>query len=140
MFALLRRGTTNIIEYNDNHSEFPMSDEQIFSYMSKWLIVSLIWGFGGSLNLGDRTKFSEKLKEFTSDIEFPNESDFQMIDYYINMGENQWKTWKSKVPNTDIASEKVSDADVVIPTVDTVRHQEILKSWISEHRPFIVYV
>ena len=138
MFALLRRGTTNIIEYNDNHSEFPMSDEQIFSYMSKWLIVSLIWGFGGSLNLGDRTKFSEKLKEFTSDIEFPNESDFQMIDYYINMGENQWKTWKSKVPNTDIASEKVSDADVVIPTVDTVRHQEILKSWISEHRPFIL--
>ena len=138
MFALLRRGTTNIIEYNDNHSEFPMSDEQIFSYMSKWLIVSLIWGFGGSLNLGDRTRFSEKLKEFTSDIEFPNESDFQMIDYYINMGENQWKTWKSKVPNTDIASEKVSDADVVIPTVDTVRHQEILKSWISEHRPFIL--
>ena len=138
MFALLRRGTTNIIEYNDNHSEFPMSDEQIFSYMSKWLIVSLIWGLGGSLSLGNRTKFSEKLKEFTSDIEFPNDPNFQMIDYYIEMGENRWNPWKAKVPNTDIESEKVSDADVVIPTVDTVRHQEILKSWISEHRPFIL--
>ena len=138
MFALLRRGTTNIIEYNDNHSEFPMSDEQIFTYMSKWLIVSLIWGLGGSLNLGDRTRFSEKLRDFTSDIEFPNDNNFQMIDYYINMGENRWNPWKAKVPNTDIDSEKVSDADVVIPTVDTVRHQEILKSWISEHRPFIL--
>ena len=138
MFALLRRGTTNIIEYNDNHSEFPMTDEQIFTYMSKWLIVSLIWGLGGSLNLGDRTRFSEKLRDFTSDIDFPSDPNFQMIDYYVNMGENRWNPWKAKVPNTDIDSEKVSDADVVIPTVDTVRHQEILKSWISEHRPFIL--
>ena len=138
MFALLRKGTTNIIEYNDNHSEFPMSDEQIFTYMSKWLIISIIWGFGGSLSLGNRTNFSEKLKSFTSDIEFPNDPNFQMIDYYVNMGENKWNPWKAKVPNTDIDSKKVSDADVVIPTVDTVRHQEILCSWISEHRPFIL--
>ena len=138
MFSLLRRGTTNIIEYNDNHSEFPMSDEQIFTYMSKWLIVSMIWGLGGSLSLGNRTKFSEKLREFTSDIEFPNDPNFQMIDYYVDIGENRWNPWKARVPNTDIESEKVSDADVVIPTVDTVRHQEILKSWISEHRPFIL--
>ena len=138
MFALLRRGTTNIIDYNDNHSEFPMSDEQIFTYMSKWLIISMIWGFGGSLSLGNRTDFSEKLKQFTSDIEFPNDDNFQMIDYYVDMGENKWNPWKSKVPNTEIDSKKVSDADVVIPTVDTVRHQEILCSWISEHRPFIL--
>ena len=138
MFALLRRGTTNIIDYNDNHSEFPMSDEQIFTYMSKWLIISMIWGFGGSLNLGNRTNFSEKLRDFTSDIEFPTEPNLQMIDYYIDMGENKWKPWKAKVPNTEIDSKKVSDADVVIPTVDTVRHQEILCSWISEHRPFIL--
>ena len=138
MFALLRRGTTNIIEYNDNHSEFPMSDDQIKGYMSKWLIVSIIWGLGGSLSLGNRTKFSEKLRDFTSDIEFPNDPNYQMIDYYVDIGENRWNPWKAKVPNTDIESEKVSDADVVIPTVDTVRHQEILKSWISEHRPFIL--
>ena len=32
MFALLRKGTSN---YNDYHSEFQMSYEQIFTYMSK---------------------------------------------------------------------------------------------------------
>ena len=73
MFALLKKGTENIIEYNDNHSEFPMSDEQIFTYMSKWLVISIIWGFGGSLSLGNRTNFSEKLKSFMFDIEFPND-------------------------------------------------------------------
>jgi dynein heavy chain 1, cytosolic len=28
------------------------------------------------------------------------------------------------------------DADLVIPTVDTDRHQEVLCSWLNEHRPF----
>ena len=54
MFALLRKGTTNIIDYNEENSEFPMEDEKIYQYMSKWLIISLIWGFGGSLSLGNR--------------------------------------------------------------------------------------
>ena len=138
MFALLRKGTTNIIDYNEENSEFPLDDDKVFAYMSKWLIVCLIWGFGGSLNLENRTKFSEFLKTLTLDIDFPNESNYQMIDYFVNMKEGTFKTWKSKVPNTEIDSNKVSDADVVIPTVDTVRHQEILCSWISEHRPFIL--
>ena len=115
-----------------------MEDEKIYQYMSKWLIICIRWGFGGSLSLGNRTKFSEFLKNLTLDIDFPNESNFQMIDYFVNMRDGKFQTWKSKVPNTDIDSNKVSDADLVIPTVDTVRHQEILCSWISEHRPFIL--
>ena len=59
MFALLRKGTTNILDYNEENSEFPLDDDKVYSYMSKWLIVCLIWGFGGSLSLGNRTKFSE---------------------------------------------------------------------------------
>ena len=138
MFALVRKGTSNIIEYNENHSEFPFSDDQIFTYMSKWLVLSIIWGFGGSLSLGNRTEFSNKLKNLTSEIDFPNEAMFAMIDYEVKIGENVWQPWKMKVPNTEIETSKVSDADVVIPTVDTVRHQEVLCSWISEHRPFIL--
>ena len=32
MFALLRKGTTNIIDYNEENSEFPMEDEKIYQY------------------------------------------------------------------------------------------------------------
>ena len=61
-----------------------------------------------------------------------------MIDYEVKIGENCWSPWKKKVPNLDIDSNKVSDADIVFTTVDTVRHQEVLCSWLSEHRPFIL--
>lgn len=33
---------------------------------------------------------------------------------------------------------KVTDADLIITTVDTLRHQEVLCSWLSEHRPFLL--
>ena len=50
-FALVRRGITNIIEYNSNHSDFPLSDTQIAAYMTKWVVFSAVWGIGGSMNL-----------------------------------------------------------------------------------------
>ena len=138
MFALVRKGISNILEYNENHSEFPMNDDQIYQYMSKWLVVSLIWGFGGSLSLGNRSDFSNKLSTLSNDIDFPSDTSFAMIDYEVRLGENVWEPWKKRVPTLDIDSSKVADADVVISTVDTIRHQEILCSWISEHRPFIL--
>jgi dynein heavy chain 1 len=37
-----------------------------------------------------------------------------------------------------IEPSKVVDANQVINTVDTARHQEVLCSWLSEHRPFLL--
>lgn len=141
MFALVRKGISNIIEYNENHSEFPLSEDQSINYIKKWLCVCLIWGFGGSLNLDLRTEFSNKLIDLNKgDIDFPMDinPNMALIDYEVRIADNTWSPWKKRVPNTDIDTNKVSDADVVITTVDTVRHQEILCSWISEHRPFIL--
>lgn len=50
-FALVRRGISNVIEYNENHSDFPLKENQILNYMSKWVVFSIIWGIGGSMNL-----------------------------------------------------------------------------------------
>ena len=32
----------------------------------------------------------------------------------------------------------MTDADLIISTVDTLRHQDVLCSWLSEHRPFLL--
>ena len=51
LFALVRRGISNVIEYNENHSDFPLSDGQVASYMTKWVVFCALWGIGGSMNL-----------------------------------------------------------------------------------------
>ena len=56
-FALIRKGISNVIEYNEVRWEFPLNDSQIQTYMRKFVIFASLWGIGGSMNLQTRTKF-----------------------------------------------------------------------------------
>ena len=61
-----------------------------------------------------------------------------LIDFRVNIESGEWTLWKKDVPTVEIDPQRVTDADLIIPTIDTLRHQEILCSWLSEHRPFIL--
>jgi len=50
-FALIRKGVTNVIEYNESHAENPMDDSLLERYMRRWVLIAFSWGLGGSLNL-----------------------------------------------------------------------------------------
>mmetsp|Transcript_20729 Transcript_20729/g.31812 ORF Transcript_20729/g.31812 Transcript_20729/m.31812 type:complete len:256 (+) Transcript_20729:7036-7803(+) len=137
-FALVRRGISNVIEYNENHSDFPLSEGQVTSYMTKWVIFSSLWGIGGSLNLQTRTEFGEELKTWCS-VDMPTSAgNDSLLDFEVRIDDQQWHLWKARVPKVSIDPSKVTDASTVINTVDTCRHQEVLCSWLSEHRPFLL--
>lgn len=136
-FALIRKGISNVIEYNDSHADFPMDPNHLAAYMSKWLSVAMLWGIGGSLNLREREKFSTFVQE-TADFEMPVGNNPPLLDYEAKIEDGSWSLWKRKVPNIEIETHRVVDADVVVTTIDTLRHQEVLCSWLSEHRPFLL--
>ena len=137
MFALIRKGIVTVLEYNEERSEFPLSDSQIEAYMTKWVVSSAIWGIGGSLNLAGRVEFCTKIHEIAS-IELPDPSGPPIIDYEVRVDDQEWHLWKERVPRIDVDIEKVTTADTVITTVDTIRHQEMLCSWLSQRVPFIL--
>jgi len=137
MFALVRKGITNVLDYNESHPDFHLSNEQIEAYMTKWVVHCLMWGVGGSLSLRNRWEFGKKISELT-DMSMPDQSIAPLIDYEACIDDQKWNLWKRKVPTVDIDPHKVVEADVVITTVDTLRHQDVLCSWLSEHRPFLL--
>lgn len=147
-FALIRKGISNVLEYNDMHQEIPMEDEVLVKYIRKWTIQSIMWGVGGSLTLRERGNFSQSICEIMPhEIQLPSMLGqvegqagvpYILIDFEIRIDDGEWVLWKKKVPTVEIDPQKVTDADVIIPTVDTLRHQEILCSWLSEHRPFLL--
>lgn len=47
LFSMLNQGIRNILKYNLTHPDFPMSQQQIESYITRWLIYSLLWSFVG---------------------------------------------------------------------------------------------
>ncbi|EGG20698.1 cytoplasmic dynein heavy chain [Cavenderia fasciculata] len=135
-FSLLNRSIQNIIEYNQLHSDFPMSPENVSTYTTNRLLYSLMWGLGGSMGLAERESFSKFIQ--TVAITPVPATTIPLLDYAVNLDDAQWSLWKNKVPVVEVETHKVASPDVVIPTVDTTRHVDVLHAWLSEHRPLIL--
>lgn len=50
----------------------------------------------------------------------------------------EWVAWQTKVPQVEVETHKVAAPDVVIPTIDTVRHESLLYTWLAEHKPLVL--
>ena len=92
-FALIRRSISNIIDYNESHSEIPLDEEQVRSYMENMLLISLMWGIGGSLNLHQRTQFSQEVCILVpTSFVLPSFTDSAacLIDFEVNLPDGTW--------------------------------------------------
>ena len=38
----------------------------------------------------------------------------------------------------DVETHKVGSPDVVVPTIDTVRHESLLYTWLADHKPMVL--
>ncbi|KAK3828336.1 MAG: dynein heavy chain [Benniella sp.] len=137
LFSLINKSVRNVIQYNNQHTDFPMNPEQMSNYISKRLVSSVIWSFSGDCKLELRARLGDFIRGVTT-IELPQQANSSIIDFDINISTGEWVPWQSKVPIIEIETHTVAEADVVIPTVDTVRHEEVLYSWLSEHKPLIL--
>ncbi|OLL22334.1 Dynein heavy chain, cytoplasmic [Neolecta irregularis DAH-3] len=136
IFSLLTRTCRNILEYNAMHQDFPLDDAQIEKYVTRKLLLDIVWSFSGDCPLEDRHLLSKYVCSITS-IELPVPS-ASAIDYDVSLPSGDWLPWITKVPTTEVDTHSVTQTDVVIPTVDTIRHEEVLYSWLADHRPVLL--
>ena len=52
--------------------------------------------------------------------------------------EGKWVAWSTRVPQIEIETHRVAATDLVVPTIDTVRHEHLLYSWLAEHKPIVL--
>lgn len=140
LFALLRKGISVVTEYNELHEEFPLSEDVIRSYITRYLMFAMVWSFGGDMSLNVRMGFCHELSDLQTTIPMPHGlgGDVTLLDFEVRLEDGEWYPWTDRVPTIDIDPSKVSDADLVITTVDTVRHRAALGPWLEEKRPFIL--
>ncbi|KAL8738025.1 MAG: hypothetical protein Q9181_001132 [Wetmoreana brouardii] len=138
MFSLINRSCRAIIEYNVQHEDFQLDDDQMEGFVLKKLILAVIWAFAGDCPLAERKLFGEHLCDLTI-VDAPLLSEAaSIIDYDVSLPNAEWIPWQSHVPNIDVNTHSINQTDVVIPTLDTVRHEDILYSWLAEHKPLIL--
>lgn len=133
LFSMLNKFTRNVLIYNQQHSDFPILPDQLDQYVQKGLIYSLLWSFAGDAKLKIRSDLGDFIRNITT-IPLPNNPGVPIIDYEVNMS-GEWVPWSNKVPQIEVEAHKVAAPDVVVPTLDTVRHESLLYTWLAEHKP-----
>ncbi|CBQ72614.1 Cytoplasmic dynein heavy chain 1 [Sporisorium reilianum SRZ2] len=140
LFSLINKTIRNILDYNTQHLDFPLGADQIEAYATRRLLIALVWAFTGDAKLDVRAEMGEYLRGHTGVDLPPLGPGSSLIDYDVGFaGQSvEWTSWLSKVPTIEIDTAAVSSADVVVPTIDTVRHEDVLYSWLSEHKPLML--
>ncbi|XP_050702243.1 dynein heavy chain, cytoplasmic-like isoform X2 [Eriocheir sinensis] len=136
LFALLNQAVRNIVQYNNVHPDFPMHSDQLERYIPKALVHSLLWSFSGDGKLKARSDMGDFIRNSTT-IPLPPSTSNPIIDYEVAIS-GEWMLWSAKVPSMEVETHKVAAPDVVVPTVDTVRHEALLYTWLAEHKPLVL--
>ncbi|KAG9237794.1 cytoplasmic dynein-like protein 1 heavy chain 1 [Amylocarpus encephaloides] len=138
LFSLLNKSVRDVIEYNSQHIDFPLDPEQVESFIAKKLLLALVWSLTGDCPLGDRKAFGDclaGLATFGSPVMGDNSS---LIDFDVDLPKAEWSSWQNQVPTIEVNTHSITQTDVVIPTLDTVRHEDVLYSWLAEHKPLLL--
>jgi len=134
-YSLLVRGLSLVAEYNDINADFQLSAIQLESFSTKWLLYSLLWGFGGSMTWERREALGTMLVKHGG-VDLPNGRN--IIDLQVSLPDGTWTEWAASVPKTEIEPHRVTASDVVVTTTDTVRHTEVLRAWLESHKPLLL--
>jgi dynein heavy chain 1 len=138
LFSLINKTARNVLEYNIQHTDFPLPQEKIEQYVSRRMLVNILWAFSGDSRLDLRAEMGDFLRDSTH-VDLPVlSSGTSLLDFDVNVSTGDWVAWQGRVPVIDIEAHAVTASDVVVPTMDTVRHEEILYSWLSEHKPLML--
>ncbi|KAI9144584.1 dynein heavy chain and region D6 of dynein motor-domain-containing protein [Paraphysoderma sedebokerense] len=105
-------------------------------------IQSLIWSIGAVLVEADRVKLSDVVKKL-SELPLANAAgsmvgelpggEETLYDYCFDVHELQWKPWTHYVP-TYSHDPNVAFHQILVPTIDTVRHTWLLDKLVSIHK------
>jgi dynein heavy chain 1 len=138
LFSLLNKACRNVLEYNVQHQDFPLEDEKMEAYLAKKLLVAIVWALVGDCPLSERKLFGDQIAGLT-DVELPPLTEASsLIDFDVKPDRADWSMWQNEVPNVEVNTHSIIQTDVVIPTLDTVRHEDVLYSWLAEHKPLLL--
>ncbi|KAJ1333646.1 dynein cytoplasmic 1 heavy chain [Microdochium nivale] len=138
LFSLLNKAVRDMIEYNAQHIDFALDPEQIEAFVSKKLLLALVWALTGDCPLLDRKAFGDKVGALASFGSPPLDGTSSLIDFDVSLPRAEWTPWQNQVPTIEVNTHSVTQTDVVIPTLDTVRHEDVLYSWLAEHKPLLL--
>lgn len=135
LFSMLSNTVRSVILYNNSHPDNSMKGDHLRDYVSNSLVFNVLWAFTGDGKLEVRNALSDFIRENLHTIDMPSN---MLIDYEVLINNGKWGLWQNRVPQIEVDTHRVAAPDVVVPTIDTVRHEALLNNLLAEHKPLIL--
>ncbi|KFD71623.1 hypothetical protein M514_05338 [Trichuris suis] len=135
-FSMMNQCVRKVLRHNQQHSDFTMTLDQIERFITKSLVISIVWSFAGDSRHKFRQDLCNLIRSLTT-IPLPAQESVSLTEFEVSI-DGEWLSWHSKVPEVEIESHKVGSPDVVIPTIDTVLHEQLLYTWLADHKPLVL--
>lgn len=109
---------------------------EIELYVSKAILLSLIWAFTGDCSLNAREEFGKYLSSIGpfQSIDVPPNA----LEFKISLSDSSWESWSTLVQTVDLEPHHVLDSRTIVPTIDTAIHESLISGVINTHSPLIL--
>lgn len=138
VFALINSACLRLLLFMNQNVDFSPSKDQQLAFITKSVLLSLVWAFSGDCQLSGREDFGSKLLLLPVFANLEVEEDHPLVDFDISLPEAKWEKWADKVPRIDLDTHSIIKTDVVIPTLDTMRHESLIYGLLNSHKPIVL--
>jgi dynein heavy chain 1 len=137
LFSLIKSTCLKLHRFTCENIDFPPTIEQKRRYVTRSVLQSFLWAFAGDCPLQDRERFGMYLLSLGPFVDVAPSNGEHLIDLRASF-EDGWTQWTSVVPYVDLETHSIAATDVVVPTVDTVRHESLIYGLLNDHKPVIL--
>lgn len=138
VFALINSACLKLLLYLNQNVDYNPTKEQRLTFITKSVLLSLIWGFTGDCELPSREEFGSKLLLLPVFANLEIGEGGPLVDYDVSLPDAKWEKWADKVPRIDLDTHSIIKTDVVIPTLDTMRHEALIYGLLNSHKPIVL--
>jgi dynein heavy chain len=121
--------STYFLDFVPKHEDDVVPDFDAAT-VEPFFLWALIWSIGASADSKGRVAFEKCYKELIQENETtcgpPTTDESSIYDYKYDVADKKWKQWMTTIPEFSI-QKGAEFADILVPTVDTVRTSFVLE-------------
>ena len=109
-------------------------------HYERLFLYCLVWSIGGLLSDSDRPQLDEKLRSISDNMPQKQSESDTIYEYYVNDDDTEWYHWNDKIPSWEYPHEEENPkfAQLVIPTLDSVRFEALMQLNFAVGRPTLL--
>ncbi|XP_076808265.1 dynein axonemal heavy chain 5-like [Clavelina lepadiformis] len=108
-------------------------------HLEKIFFFALMWSIGAIMELDDRAKMEQFIREKGPHLQIPPVKDDETIFEYMVNDEGNWEHWNERVPKYNYPSDSVPDyMGILVPNVDNVRTDFIMHTIMKQEKSLLL--